>query len=91
MTTSILPTTAEQTIARIDSVLAAAISRNAAAITSIEKILTGTQGVTQDAIIAAGGDRYASLLAYIAALKAAANIAVPGSYPAPVVDTPTPA
>lgn len=81
MSTSILPTAAEQAAGRIDSVLAAAISRNAATITTLEKVLTGTQGVTQDAIIAAGGDRYASLLAYIAALKAAANVAVPGSYP----------
>ena len=81
MTTSILPTTAQQAIARIDSILTAATTRNAATITSLEKILTGTQGVTQDAIIAAGGDRYASLLEYIAGLKAAANIAIPGTYP----------
>ena len=81
MTTSILPTTAQQAIARIDSILTAATARNTATITSLEKALTGTQGVTQDAIIAAGGDRYASLLSYIAALKAAANIAIPGTYP----------
>ena len=81
MSTSILPTAAEQAAGRIDTVLSAAISRNAATITTLEKVLTGTQGVTQDAIIAAGGDRYASLLAYIAALKTAANVAVPGSYP----------
>ena len=81
MSTSILPTAAEQAAGRIDTVLSAAIARNAATITTLEKVLTGTQGVTQDAIVAAGGDRYASLLAYIAALKTAANVAVPGTYP----------
>ena len=81
MSTSILPTAAEQAAGRIDTVLSAAIARNAATITTLEKVLTGTQGVTQDDIVAAGGDRYASLLAYIAALKTAANVAVPGTYP----------
>ena len=81
MTTSILPTAAQQAIARIDSILTASTTRNTATITSLEKTLTGTQGVTQDEIIAAGGDRYASLLNYIAALKSAANIATPGTYP----------
>jgi threonine dehydrogenase-like Zn-dependent dehydrogenase len=81
MSTSILPTAAEQASARIDSILAAAITRNAATINSIEKILNGTQGLTPEAIIDAGGTRYASLLAYLSALKTAANIAVPGTYP----------
>ena len=81
MTTSILPTTAQQAIARIDSILTAATARNAATVTALEKALSGTQGVTQDDIIAAGGTRYASLLNYIAALKSSANIAIPGTYP----------
>lgn len=81
MSTSILPTAAEQSAARIDSILAAAITRNTATINSIEKILTGTQGLTQEAIISAGGSRYTSLLAYLGALKMAANIAVPGTFP----------
>ncbi len=85
---SILPTAAQQVIARIDNILASAITRNAVTITALEKALTGTNGASQDAIIAAGGPRYAALPDYIAALKAAANVAVPGSYPA--VDT-TPA
>jgi hypothetical protein len=80
MSTSILPTAAEQAASRIDSILSAMITRNAASVASIEKILTGTQGLTQDAIVTAGGARYTSLLAYLSALKTAANLAVPGSY-----------
>ena len=85
MSTQIVPTGAQKAVARIDQNLTNGVATMKNFIANVEKNLTssvendGTK-LTQDQVIAAGGDRYANLLSLIASAKATVNIAVPGTY-----------
>jgi hypothetical protein len=86
MSIQITPTPAQAAAIRLDSSLAEGLQRMQRFVANAEKILTtstapdGTK-LTQDQIIAAGGDRYANLLPLIAAVKSTVNIGWPGTYP----------
>lgn len=96
MTTSILPDATQQAISSIDNVTTRTVSILNSMITRLNNILNNTvdpttqQAIAAAAIIDAANGRFDSLPAMIAALEAAVNVAVPGTYPAPATTTPSP-